>query len=130
MARIINKWVRGQPISRAVGQLEVEIQNAAALSDEIDLGGAREFMVVIPSTWTNANLGFQVSEEAGGTFVPLYDDGGNLVQIAGIAIAASRAYVLPPEVGVCQHIKLWSQNGAGVSVNQGAKRTIQLTSKG
>jgi hypothetical protein len=46
----------------------------------IDLQTARLAAIQIPSAWTTANLTLEVSAD-GTTFVPLYDQNGNLVTI-------------------------------------------------
>ena len=42
---------------------------------------------------------------------------------------ASESYPLPAEIFAAQWVKLWSQNGAGVGVNQGADRVFLLDLK-
>ena len=100
----------------------VTIANGAFLSAEIDMRRYSGGDVYIPAAWTNADIGFHVAHTTAGTFVPLYDDNGNLVQ-ATVGAVTSRAYSLPPEVFACRYIKLWSQL-AGVNANQGGDRVM------
>ena len=94
----------------------------AFLSDEIDMQTYSGGNVYIPAVWTPADIGFHVAPASGGTFEPLYDDNGNLVQIT-VGAVTDRCYSMPPEVYACRFIKLWSQN-AGVNQNQAAERSM------
>jgi len=105
----------------------VYILNGAAVSGEIDMRLYTMLIVHMPAAWTAASLGFQVSPTSGGTFQPLYDDLGNLVQIAGST--TSRSYQAPPELAGCRYVKLWSQNGTGTNTNQAADRAIGVSLK-
>ena len=105
----------------------IDISEDDDLSTEIDLGDVREFIVVMPDTWTSASIGFKVSPTSGGTFVPLYDDGGNLVQINSPAV--DKAYAAPPEVGIARYVKLWSQDGSGSNTVQGADAVLWVIPK-
>ena len=113
-------------IQRYHTQQKVTIANGEALSGEFYLGPYAFLSVEMPSAWTAANIGFQVSRESGGTFVPLYDEFGNLVEIAP---STGQMHVAPAEVAGQLYVKLWSQN-AGVNENQGAERTLGLIMKG
>ena len=105
----------------------VTIANGAALSDAIDMRRYSFLVVHMPAAWTAASLGFHVSGSLAGTFQPLYDDDGNLVQID--SPAASQTYSAPAAVGGAHFVKLWSQNGSGTNTNQGAARTLALNVK-
>lgn len=103
------------------------IANGAALSDELDFRYYSMLTVHMPAGWTAASIGFHVAHTSGGTFQPLYDELGNLVQIS--SPSASRSYSVPPELAGAQYVKLWSQNGSGTNTNQGAARSLVVSLK-
>ena len=113
---------------RSSSTVTLTIANGANVSDELDFTEQTMLIVHMPAAWTAASIGFQVATATGGTFQPLYDDLGNLVQIAGPPVA-SRNYQAPPEIAGCRFIKLWSQNGAGANVAQGAERLLPVSLK-
>ena len=103
------------------------IINGANLSGEIDFRSFSMMTIHMPAAWTPASMGFKVSTESGGTFIPLYDENGNLVQITSPAV--DKAYVAPAELAAVRFVKLWSQNGSGTNTNQGAARTLEVDLK-
>lgn len=109
----------------------VTIANGTAESGEIDMQNVAgdAGLVGVPAAWTSAALGFKVADKSGGTFSPLRDEAGSIVQISGIQTAAAAWYKLPDALRGAMFIKLWSQN-AGSDANQGADRVIQLMAKG
>lgn len=86
-------------------------------------------MVGVPSTWTAAAIGFKVCDTADGTFVPLRDEAGSVVQISGVQAAAAAFYKLPDALRGALFMKLWSQSG-GVDANQAADRAMTIMAKG
>ncbi len=114
-------------LQRTSSTATLTIANGANVSDELELTENSTLIVHMPAVWTAASIGFQVAPTTGGTFQPLYDDLGNLVQIAGPV--ATRNYQAPPEIAGCRFIQLWSQNGAGANVAQGDDRTIPVSLK-
>jgi hypothetical protein len=94
----------------------------AFLSDEIDMSSYSGGNVYIPAAWTNADIGFHAAPTSGGTFVPLYDDNGNVVQMT-VGAVTDECHAFPPEVFACRFIKFWSQL-AGVDTNQVAERSL------
>jgi len=114
--------------------LTATIASAAAVSDEIDLGGATMLSLVWPSAWTAADLTFLVSDVSGGTFTALYDDGGTEVKIASASLPTAEARTITnasilTKVGQARFIKLRS-GVAATPVNQGAERSIKIICKG
>lgn len=106
----------------------VNIANGANLTTEIiDMRDYSLLLVHMPAAWTSASIGFKVSSESAGTFLPLYDDNGTLVQIDSPAVDC--AYSAPPEVAVCRFVKLWSQDGSASNTNQGAARALIVDKK-
>lgn len=103
------------------------IANGANTSEEFDFTLYTMLTVHMPAAWTAASIGFQVAHTSGGTFQPLYDELGNLVQISSPAV--DRSYQAPPELAGSRYVRLWSQNGAGVNTNQGGDRSISVSLK-
>jgi len=106
------------------------IAESAALSGEIDMRQYAGAILHMPAAWTAASIGFQVSATSGGTFTPLYDEYGSLVQITGTSVpTVDRSYVLPAKLFAGLYVKLWAQNGSGTDVNQAAARSIAVDLK-
>ena len=114
-------------ITRRTAVYGLTIASGAALSEAFDFSRVAMGVVQLPADWTAADIGFQVSTAEAGTYVPLYDEDGALVEIS--SPAASQAHVLPVKTAGCLWVKLWSQSG-GVSVNQGADRALTVAGKG
>lgn len=104
--------------------LTLTIANGAAVSNAINFTDFTRMIVIMPAAWTAANVGFQVSTTEGGTYTGLYSIDGSVAEIASPAV--NLAYASPPEVNGATWLKLWSQNGSGVGVNQAAERTITV----
>ena len=110
----------------------VTIANGASLSDAAACAykagpagsGSYESLVgiVMPGTWTAANLTFQASND-NSTFTDLYNAAGTEVTVTA---AASRWIAIDPAdfAGVA-YLKVRSGT-SGSAVNQGANRTIGL----
>jgi len=96
-------------------------------SGTIDMRAYTMMIIQMPGLWTAADIGFQVSPNGTSGFQPLYDDLGNIVMVDGPAV--NRSYQAPPELAGCGYVRLWSQNGAGVNVNQAGARSITITLK-
>jgi hypothetical protein len=105
----------------------LNIANGTAVSEAFEMSNHAGGIVLMPAAWTAASIGFQVSDSPSGTYYPLYDDGGTLVQISGPAV--DNAYSIPAEVFGAAWVKLWSQDGAAVDENQGAERTLGVILK-
>jgi len=103
------------------------IANGGNLSTVIPWSEYTGAVIHMPAAWTSASIGFTVSSTADGTFLPLYDDDGTLVQIDAPAVDC--AYNCPPELFAARFVKLWSQNGSGTLTAQGAARTIVVDLK-
>lgn len=103
----------------------VTILNGVALSDAIYFAPFSKGVIHMPAAWTAANIGFHVSSEPAGTYLPLYD-GVNPVVITGPAV--NQAYPLPAGLAGAHYFKLWSNTG-GADTNQGADRAITVELK-
>ncbi len=106
---------------------DVVIANGGHLSTAFDFSAYTMGVVRMPSAWTAASIGFHTADTEGGTYLPLYDDNGNLIQVDNPA--TSKGYSFPPEVAGCKWLKLWSQDGAGSDTAQAAERTIGVDLK-
>ena len=101
------------------------IANGASLSGAVDLAGKTLLGIIMPATWTAANLTFQVSTD-GITYYDLYDNIGTEKTI----LSASNRFIftVPADwVGV-RYVKVRSGT-AGTPVNQAAARDIKLVTK-
>ena len=111
---------------RASYSFPVDIENGAALSNIIDFREYAYAVLHMPADWTAADIGFHVSSEVDGTFLPLYDDAGALVEIGSPAV--DQAHAIPVEVLAARFVKAWSQSG-GAGQNQGAARALIIDMK-
>lgn len=109
----------------------VTIAASGSVSSALQIGhlDARGYGVAIPSAWTAADVGFEVSDD-GTTFVQAADAEGALLKITGIGTAAARPYAAPAEcwmLGAYKFIRLASLNTASDAyVNQAAARTVEI----
>lgn len=99
------------------------IANGASLSGTVDLGTNRLFAIVMPASWTTANLTFQVSAD-GTNFFDLYDDAGTEVAFTA---AASRVIQNsnPGRWLGFRYLKVRSGT-SGTPVNQGGARSLTI----
>lgn len=107
----------------AVVQSTATILSGASLSGAIDLGPNRAFAIVMPASWTTANLTFQGSAD-GITYNNLYDDTGTEVSVT----AAASQYIVvssPAKLLGVRWIKVRSGT-SGTPVNQGADRVVKI----
>ena len=105
-----------------VNNRTVSIASGESLSGAIYLGGIRLFGLVMPSTWTTANLTFQVSVD-GTTYQNLYDGDGTEVQVT---TAAGYTHTLDPALFAAIPFVKVRSGTSGTPVNQGGDRTIGL----
>lgn len=107
----------------------VAIASGAAVSETVTLTTTRPrgLAVLVPSAWTAADIGFEISTD-NSAWVPLYGDTGLRIKITTIATAASQLYIAPTEVwAACAfpYLRLASLNtGTGANANQGAARSL------
>jgi hypothetical protein len=108
------------------------IANGAAVSTAFNTSDFIGGIVIIPTSWTDANMGFKVCDTEGGTFVALKDDDGAPVQIAAITTDAPFAYKIPNEIFPAMWVKLWSKSTTAATVtdtNQSGDITITVMLK-
>lgn len=108
-------------------RISVTIPNGQALSDKFDFRDVAGAIIHMPSSWTTANVGFQVCDTLDGKFLPLYDETNSIVEVS--SAAADYAYVVPADVFAARYVRLWSQDGSGGDTNQGADRVIEVSLK-
>jgi hypothetical protein len=114
------------PINRGTTIKSLTIENGAAVSEAFDMAIHAGATILMPAAWTAANIGFKVCASSDGTFLPLYDDSGSIVEVSA---AASKAFSAPAALFGASWVKLWSQDGAGSDTNQGADRAITVLLK-
>ena len=102
------------------------ILNGQSQSQEIDLGESQLVGLVMPATWTAANLTILAASSPGGTFNPLHDEGGTEITIT--AAAARQISISSAKLQGARFIKVRSGT-SGAPVNQAADRQIQLLVK-
>lgn len=105
-----------------VDPVAATIASGESLSDSVVLGGLRLCGIIMPSSWTDANLTFQVSID-NVTYQDFYDQDGNEVTIATVE---DGAYYLDPIVfATWPYVKVRS-GSTTTPVNQAADREITL----
>ena len=116
---------RPTDVPSQLSQLTATIANGASLSDAIDLGGTSLTGLLLPATWTTADITVQASVD-GNAFVNVYNDlGGETL----IKAAASRLVTLDPAQFMgFSHVKLRSGT-SGTPVNQASEREITLLAR-
>jgi hypothetical protein len=104
--------------------LTATIASGASLSSEVRVpGGKAVVAILMPATWTTANLTFSVSFD-GATYQNLYDDLGSEVTV--VAATGDRVIrLMPSEWWAAPFFKLRSGT-SGTPVNQAGARTITL----
>jgi hypothetical protein len=102
---------------------DATIASGASLSGAVDLGMYRMFAIIMPASWTTANLTFQVSAD-GTNYFDLYDDTGTEVMFTA---AASRVIQNsnPGRWLAFRYLKIRSGT-SNSAVNQAAGRTITI----
>lgn len=64
----------------------------------IEMNGLSWGSIIFPAEWTAADLAFYCSTSRGGTYVPMRDEDGAILQITGIATGAAGSYFIPLQV--------------------------------
>lgn len=129
---VVRKWLEqedgslapvGAAVMAPIYTKTVTIANGASLSDAVDLKNGRLAGIIIPASWTTANLTFQVSPD-GSNWVDRYDHQG--AEYTVVVGGASRSISVPlvDFIGV-RHLKVRSGT-TGSAVNQGGARSLTL----
>lgn len=102
--------------------MSIDIANGASLSEAAPLAGMVLVGIIIPSSWTAADLTFQASHD-GTNYANVYgDDGAERT----VEADASRFIMLDPVNWLSASWLKVRSGTAGLAVNQGAARTITL----
>lgn len=105
------------------GLVPATIANGAALSATVELADNEQVAaVIVPSSWTAANLTFQVSVDGGTTWSELHNASG-AVQVTGTA--GAQLAVAENDFRGARVLRVRSGT-SGSPVNQGAARTLYL----
>jgi hypothetical protein len=103
------------------------IANGAALSGAVCLGSGVLCAIKMPSSWTTADLTFQVSDDNGTTWDELLDASGAAVTVSGPA-ASERLELDAADFKSAVFLKVRSGT-SGSAVNQAAARTLTLITR-
>ena len=103
----------------------VTITSGQSLSAEAQIGNSMIVGVLMPSTWTAANLTFQFATGSGGTFFNVYDEYG-FERTVSVAVTTGQYTQIEPNRLPCFNYVKVRSGTAGVPVNQGADRSIVL----
>lgn len=117
----------GEYLQRRCHTQTVTIASGAAVSDAFDFHLFSMMILLMPAAWTSASVGFKVCPTEDGTYLPLYDADGDIVEVATPSVNC--AYDTPAIIPAAHWVKLWSQDGSGNDTNQGAERVVTLMMK-
>ncbi len=111
------------------------IPNGTAVTQDLAIAPNQRIIgVLVPATWTAADIGFEVSNDSV-TFYPVIDPAGVAgtedARIKNVATGAAQFYIVPDAIDESSeqtvHQKLRSINTASnADVNQGADRVLQV----
>lgn len=104
---------------------ELVIANGTAVSAALPMGATRICAIIVPATWTTANLTFQASDD-GVTYYNVYDIFGS--ELTATA-AASYYILLDPKLFACTRFLKIRSGTNGTPVNQGADRTLKVLTR-
>lgn len=113
---------------------DVSILNNTAISEDLRLGpNQRVVGILVPGTWTAADIGFAVSRD-GTTFVRVVDPARTTAatshaRVVNVETGASEYYIVSEalDLPVGVNVKLTSINVASnADVNQGGDRALQV----
>jgi hypothetical protein len=107
----------------SVSNPEAKIANGTSLSGVVVLRDYLLAAIIIPASWTAANLTFQAAEKEDGTFSDVYDSAG--VEKVVTAAAGHAIILNPADFAGFGFIKIRS-GASAAPVNQGADRNLKL----
>ncbi len=112
-------------MERELRVVTVTIANGEAESSPFEMKWAAGAGMVTPAALTATTvIAFKVCATIDGTFLPLYDTGGTLVEVT-VDVAAAKGFAMPDELFAWPYVKLWAE-AAGVDVDQAAERTFNV----
>lgn len=103
----------------------VTIASGTSLSGVVDTGGATPLAIIMPASWTTANLTFQASAN-NSTYNNLYKDDGTEYTVTAAASEYIRL-VAADFVGI-RYLKVRSGT-SGTPVTQGADRIVTVVTR-
>jgi hypothetical protein len=106
--------------------------NTAVATTAFDMSKKIGGMVITPTAWTAANIGFYVCDTLAGTYVIAKDKTGVPIQISTVATGAAGAYAIPTEIFTAKFVKVWSKNATAATetdINQAAERVLKVMLK-
>ena len=106
--------------------------NTAVATAGFDMSNYIGGMVITPTAWTAANIGFYVCDTLAGTYVIAKDEYGIPIQITAVATGAAGAYAIPAQIFTAKFVKLWSKNTTAATetdINQAAERALKVMLK-
>ena len=116
-------------MARHKSTAQVTIANGTSLSSAVGLGEKTLIGIIVSAAWTAADLTFQASEDAGVTWLNVFDQAGVELKIATAGVVAGQRVSIDPTpfIGI-DMLKIRSGTNAA-PVNQGAARTLTLISR-
>lgn len=119
---------------RYIEKSMVMADGVAITTAPIDMSIYAGGMVLIPTGWVAANLGFKISTDYAGTFTLLRDDTGVPVQISGIITDAAGWHKLPDDLFGAHWLHLWSKSATAATITEvnqtGGPLTFTVALKG
>ncbi len=106
----------------------VTIPQGEALSSPFEMKWAAGAGLMAPAALEATTvIAFKVCDTIGGTYLPLYDSAGTLIEVT-VDVTAAKGYALPDELFAWPYVELWAE-AAGVDVDQSAARTFTIALK-
>lgn len=111
------------PVKELNDPIDVLISDGTSISASINLGGRKPVGVLVPASWTAADITFQSSVD-GTNFYDVYDvDGAELT----VTVASSRIVAIASGDSLCMGPYVKVRSGTtGTPVNQSGDITLQL----
>lgn len=113
--------------------MSLTIAENAAISEAFDMSDYIGGMVMVPDSWTAANIGFKVCDTLAGTYVNAKDKDGVPIQIGTVNATTGAAYAIPTELFPALFVKIWSKHATPATetdVNQtGAAKALKVMLK-
>ena len=104
--------------------------SGSSISSSMLIAGRPIIGILMPEAWTAASLSFDVSACEGGTFYPLYDDGGNEITFSPTASTAIANNTKLEKLSSWYGMRIRSGCGVASAVSQAAARTFVIFQQG
>lgn len=102
---------------------EVTIASSGTTSDAVEITRSEVVGIRFPATLTGTAVSFLTSESYDGTYIPLYDDAGNLFTVTPTGALAIASLNPAEVVGLLNYVKIVS------NATEGAARTLAIVYK-